>query len=295
MSINYLTKIVKEIKSDSETRDNTNDVKFYLNCIDEFINSGTKEFSYEFQEFGITFTNKYPLNDVINFLFYYKSENSIILFEENQTQKSFDNLVDAFSWLNLSFISAQDDETKQSGEFFQDIVFSCLFAYCFYPTSLKPTLNYLNNYFDQESINWSSKDFKNNYGYSDILQLLLFILDQEDIPYNLRLKEQELISNEYDFAIKNLLDEDEKVFSEVISKLSKFHIDNKGKSYLDTFNHDVWKYFPIELIAVFKFRKKNNLSNTISSNLINKFIPFIDLVKCPSEVTTLILDSKLIK
>ncbi|WP_268847560.1 hypothetical protein [Flavobacterium aestivum] len=295
MSKKYLTKVVGEIKSNFETRDNTNDVKFYLNCINEFINSGKKEFSYEFEEFGMTFTNQYPLNDIINFLFYYKSEKAIISFEENQTQNEFDNLVDAFSWLNLSFISAQNDEVKQSGEFFQDIVFSCLFAYCFYPSSLKQTLNYLNNYYDQESINWSVEDFKNNYGYSDVLQLLQFILNREGIAYNLKLKEQELINSEYDFVIKNLLDKDEKVFSEIISKLSKFHINNKGKSYLDTFNHDAWKYFPLELIAISKFRAKNNLSNTINSDLINKFIPFIDLAKCPSEVTTLDLDSKLIK
>lgn len=274
---NNITKIINDIKSNYDSRIKYHDdISFKYDSITEFINFGKTQFAFTFEEMGMKFTNEYNIKDIVQSLFYLRSEESILDFENDRTKESFNSLLDSYSWLNLSIILSLKEKKIMSGEFFQDIVFACLFSYCYFPEVYKENFKYLEFYYQYESNNWSDADFNKNYGYADIFQLLLFIALEEKIIEDISVFKKVKINTHYSFVLKNIFTNKDKTIEEVYKNLFAVRNSNSGSSYLDTFNHECWKYFPIEIISVLFFRKRNNIiNNNFDDSFFDHFIPFL--------------------
>ncbi|CAI8876169.1 hypothetical protein [Chryseobacterium sp. IT-36CA2] len=297
----YLDTQIKKIESNLNSRTKNNDFEFFYNCINDFIENDKEEFIQAFTEFGMPFENKYYIPGILQKIFYVRSEIKIVEFSKKYDNESFIKLLDAYYWLNMAFMKGYKDSQELKGEFFQDTVFASLLAYCFYPQALEGTLDYLYaEYYEllkneSERIAPGKRKYDKYYGYADIFQLLQSLISND---YNNSFKEMLTVSADksYEFIINNYLSEDPNVVNEVLEKMAAFHINNKGESYLDTFNHDCWKIFPLEMISILIARRKKGLSNEgISHLLISHFLPFIFEVEAlPDDELTKRLESKII-
>lgn len=298
----YISLQHKRTEENLSGRLKNNDFDFFYNCINEFIENGNEEFVKAFTEFGLQFENRYNVSGIIQKIFYVRSENSIVEFNKISDTHHFKGLLDSYYWLNLAFVKSYQEKKELKGEFFQDTVLASLMAYCFYPQALEKTLEYLKAEYNESFKDKSEKKLPEQrkynlyYGYSDIFQLLKELLSQEDKNYF-----QDMIhvpvENHYTFVINNYLNEDINVVNEVLEKLAQFHINNKGESYLDTFNHDCWKIFPLEMISILICRQRKGLSNEgINHPLIDGFLPYIfELEYLPNDEITKKLENKILK
>ena len=277
----YLATQIKETESTLNSRIKSNDFNYFYNCINRFLEENEEIFSETFTEFGIQFENEYQIAEVIQKIFYVKSELGIIEFNKQSNIENFTKLVNAYYWLNLAFIKGYKTNREVKGEFFQDTVFAALLAYCFYPHALAATLNYLTVIYNEsfkdekEMVAPERRKYNKYYGYSDVFQLLRVLIS---MPENVAFKAMidVPIDESYQFVIYHYLSEDRNLVNTVLERLAKFHVNKSGESYLDTFNHACWKVFPLELISILICRKRKGLSNEgISHPLIKTFIPFI--------------------
>ncbi|KMQ69161.1 hypothetical protein ACM39_03355 [Chryseobacterium sp. FH2] len=297
----YLDTQIKKTESNLSSRLKNNDFDFFYNCIHEFIEDDKEEFVQAFTEFGMQFENKYNVSGIIQKIFYEKSESAIIQFVKDTNIENFKKLANSYYWLNLAFIKGLKNKQDVKGEFFQDTVFASFLAYCFYPQALQKTLNYLETEYEQslkeesEKILPEKRKYDKYYGYADVFQLLKELLSKEEnYPFNEMIDVP--VESHYDFAIKNYLSQDISVVNEVLEKLAQFHINNPGESYLDTFNHDCWKSFPLEMISILICRKRQGLSNEgISHPLIQPYLSFIfEAESLPHDELTKKLEEKII-
>ncbi|NSL86909.1 hypothetical protein ECE50_008710 [Chitinophaga sp. Mgbs1] len=269
--------------------------------MNEFIGNDKDEFVQAFTEFGMQFENKYSVQDILQKIFYARAENGIVEFSQTPDAGHFKAILDAYYWLNLAFVKSYQEEQELKGEFFQDVVFASLLAYCFYPQALAKTVNYLEAEY-KESFKAEAdrkapeqRKYDRYYGYGDIFQLLKVLVSD-----NHKGAFVEMISGtvetHYEFAIRNFLSEDPGVVNEVLEMLAQFHVNNKGESYLDTLNHDCWKVFPLEMMGVVICRQRKGLSNAgVSHPLIAAFLPFVfETESLPADELTRKLELKII-
>lgn len=297
----YLDTQIKKTESNLSSRIRNNDFDFFYSCINEFIENDKDEFFQTFTELGMQFENKYTISGIIQKIFYVRSESEIVKFNKQPKIENFKQLLDAYYWLNLAFVKGCKENNELKGEFFQDTVFASLLAYCFYPQALEKTVHYLQAEYDEslknenEKISPEKRKYDKYYGYADVFQLLKELLSQEKNGFFNEMVD-ETINSDYQFVINNYLSEDINIVNDVLEKLAKFHISNKGESYLDTFNHDCWKIFPLEMISILICRKRGGLSNEgVSHPLILSFIPFIyEVESLPDDQLTKSLESKII-
>ncbi|WP_346986255.1 hypothetical protein [Chryseobacterium sp. POE27] len=297
----YLNIQIKKTEANLNSRIKNNDFEFFYNCINEFIENDEEQFSQTFTELGMQFENKYNISGIIQKVFYLRSESEIVNFNKENNIEDFQKLLDAYYWLNLAFIKADQENHELKGEFFQDIVLASLLAYCFYPKALEKTLHYLQTEYNEslkeekEKIAPEKRKYDKYYGYADVFQLLKELLSYEQ---NDTFKDMVdvAIENNYQFVINHYLSEDSNIVNEVLEKLAEFHFNNKGESYLDTFNHDCWKNFPIEMISILISRKRKGLSNEgINHPLISAFLPFIfETISLPNDELTKKLENKIV-
>ena len=296
----YLITQIKKIESNYNNRIKSNGFDFFYDCVNEYIKFNTNKFEKCFIEFGMEFKNVYIISDIVQKIFYQKSEKAILHFNKEGNYENFIKLIDSYYWLNLAFAKSLNEKKELKGEFFQDIVFSTLISYCFYPQSLDSNLEYLNceysEYFkkEEEKTTLQNRKYSKYYGYSDVFQLLVAILkNEENIFDNYVLVDT---NKDYKFVIDNYLNEDKEIANSVLEKLAKFHIENKGESYLDTFNNNYWKIFPIEMISILVARNKANISNEgVNHPLISQFTPYLfHNYFLPNDELTKNLESKII-
>lgn len=297
----YLDTQIKKIESNLNSRIKNNDFEFFYNCINDFIENDKEEFVEAFTEFGMQFENKYPISGILQKIFYVRSETNIVEFSKHSDSENLKKLLDAYYWLNMAFIKGYKGNQELKGEFFQDTVFASLLAYSFYPQALEGTLDYLYAEYneslknDSEKIAPEKRKYDKYYGYADVFQLLQSLISND---YHNSFKEMLKVPTDisYEFIINNYLSEDPNIVNEVLEKMAVFHINNKGESYLDTFNHDCWKIFPLEMISILMARKRKGLSNEgISHPLILNFLPFIfEVESLPKDELTKKLERKIV-
>ncbi|BFO67570.1 hypothetical protein [Chryseobacterium sp. KCF3-3] len=297
----YLDTQIKKIESNLNSRINNNNFEFFYNCINDFIENDKEEFVEAFTEFGMQFENKYHISGILQKIFYVRSETNIVQFSKHSDSENFKKLLDAYYWLNMAFIKGYKENQELKGEFFQDTVFASFLAYSFYPQALEGTLDYLYAEYNESLKNESEKiapekrKYDKYYGYADVFQLLQSLISND---YHNSFKEMLKVSTDisYEFIINNYLSEDPNIVNEVLEKMAVFHINNKGESYLDTFNHDCWKIFPLEMISILMARKRKGLSNEgISHPLILNFLPFIfEVESLPKDELTKKLEHKIV-
>ncbi|MDR2271939.1 MAG: hypothetical protein LBF27_13625 [Sphingobacterium sp.] len=272
---------IRAAESTLNSRIESNDFNYFYDCIDGFLDKNEERFFETFEEFGMQFENEYHISEIIQKIFYLRSEQGIVAFYKQSDIENFAAVVDAYYWLNLAFIKGYKANREIKGEFFQDVVFAALLAYCFYPHAVAATLDYLiadyNQSFkdEKERVPPQKRKYDKYYSFADVFQLLKVFLrtagnDAFDFMIDVTIEER------YQFAINHYLSEDPHVVNEVLERLAEFRVDNIGESYLDTFNHDCWKVFPLEMLSILICRKRNGLSNRgISHPLIAAFAPFI--------------------
>lgn len=297
----YVETQIKKTESNLSSREKNNDFGFFYNCINKFIENDKEEFSQTFTELGMQFENKYNISGIIQKVFYVRSERAIVEFNKQSGIENFKKLLDAYYWLNLAFVKGYNDNNALKGEFFQDTVFASLLAYCFYPQALEKTVHYLQAEYDEsfknenEKISPEKRKYDKYYGYADVFQLLKELLSQEKKVFFKEMVDV-TINSDYQFVINNYLSKESDIVNDVLNKLAEFHITNKGDSYLDTFNHDCWKNFPLEMISILICRKRNGLSNEgVCHPLIVSIIPFIfEVDSLPDDELTKRLENKII-
>ncbi|WP_426478247.1 hypothetical protein ACP3T3_01895 [Chryseobacterium sp. CBSDS_008] len=297
----YLDIQIKKTESNLNSRTKNNNFEFFYNCVNDFIENDKEEFVESFTEFGMQFENKYSISGILQKIFYVRSESSIVEFNKQADINNFRKLLDAYYWLNLAFIKAYKENQELKGEFFQDTVFASLLAYSFYPQALDHTLDYLYVQYNEtlkdesEKIIPEKRKYDKYYSYADVFQLLKSLISSNHNTSFEKMLEVS-VHADYEFAIKNYLSEDPEVVNEVLEKMAAFHINNKGESYLDTFNHDCWKIFPLEMISILIDRRRRGLSNEgINHPLISHFLPFIfEVGSLPNDEFTKRLESKII-
>ncbi|WP_374464435.1 hypothetical protein [Chryseobacterium sp.] len=296
----YLDIQIKKTESNLGSRIKNNDFEFFYSCVNDFIENDKEEFVESFTELGMQFENKYSISGILQKIFYVRSESGIVEFNKQADINNFRKLLDAYYWLNIAFIKAYKENQELKGEFFQDTVFASLLAYSFYPQALEHTLDYLYAEYNESFKNESEKvvpekrKYDKYYGYADVFQLLKSLISKDHNTFAEMLEVPAHV--DYEFAINNYLSEDPEVVNEVLEKMAVFHINNKGESYLDTFNHDCWKVFPLEMISVLIGRRRRGLSNEgISHPLISHFLPFIfEVESLPNDELTKKLESKIV-
>lgn len=278
--MNYLKKVKKNIQSDNESRQNSTDFTFHYACVEQYVQKSIVRFEYEFEELGMKFKNVYNIAEIINSVFYDRYEKSIVRFDEDKTEENFGLLLDSFCWLLFSLSMSKKEGKLLQGEFFQDIVLAALFAYCFYPKLLPDIIEYIHAYYTIECENWKERDFKCYYGYSNIFQLLLFILKFEK-SFDISMFKDVNIEQNYRYVLDHILSEDHDEVKEMYTVMANFHISDKDEDYLDVFNHSCWRYFPVEMFAVMLFRNRHSLASfdSFDNELIAYFMPYVFIDK----------------
>lgn len=274
-----MKKIVKKIKEICEYQDRTSDSVFFKNSLEELLEKKKSVFFRQTELFGEICEQSYTSCEILIHVYQQNVFRNIVNFEQEANELNFKRLLDSYYLLNLSLIEANKTNERPHGYFLPDYIFCSLLSYCFYPQSLPYMLTSLKKYHNEKFINQRNQIRNENiekyYGYSNIFQLLKFIL-KEKYPSVFEDVFSVNISCEYKYIIDNLLSEDINTISDILEKLAILHMKNPGNSYLDVYNHIEWRYLPLEIITVYKFREYNGISNVgIKNKLTKKIIPFI--------------------
>ena len=249
----------------------------------EYINTEKKEFEHNAIVFGEEKTINVHILSVLHSITYReKIPFAILEFTKTSNQLNFNKLINSYYYDSLLHILALKEKTFVSGLLVSDIALSFIFCSIFFPDDLdlisKQLVNVLNDYLKREKEN--PKLQRGEFGRSSTIYLAAYLASY--------FKLKEISDILLDFCKKNIQSDYFKAINDInflkdnfeytcIEGMLNFHINNSKSDLTLPFNHELWQYFPIEVLSLLILRERNGLKNEKieSSNFIRLFIPYI--------------------
>ncbi|GHU68741.1 hypothetical protein AGMMS49983_21660 [Clostridia bacterium] len=274
----------KQIKFFEEVYDlsDENDER-YRTFFAEYLNTGKKEFEHKVTFLGEeTLTKPDILWILYSITYREKIPASILEFTKSPSQSNFNDVLNSYYYDSLLQILAYKESKLVPGILVKDTALSFIFCSIYFPDDLhllsKQLIPQLNDYFDQEKEypNIRDEDFgRDNTIYLAAHLAAYFELKEiSDMLFDFCKKD---IQTDYFNAIRDFNFLKENLEAKWIEGMADFHIKNSKRDLTLPFNHEVWQYFPIEILALLVFRQRKGLFNadTEGNEMVKIFVPYI--------------------
>lgn len=304
ININCIKKVLSEESKFLNEQLSSKDFNFYDNAkveIDNFIQNGTTFFQRKEIIFGDEEMVDIKIEQSLADISVLEISKAIVSFNGNQTNATFNNLINAYILDLLTFVAASEDFKLSPVSYLEsDIGLLYILTITFCPELLEkvePIILKGLEYRQQVRDN-NIRPMPGSYGRDSILYLAYYMAKEkrsEKVATQILRYCNKKIVPSYINAIEHVYSNDETTVIIWVNELVEYHIKKSKTSDLTyPYHRNHWIYFPIEIIGLFKIRFDQNLNtNFISHPLINIFLPFLTK-KLEFEPNVLLLLKKLL-
>ncbi|MBS0026933.1 hypothetical protein ACTJJ0_00675 [Chitinophaga sp. 22321] len=252
-------------------------ISFLEASIRDYAESGREEFSSTFVEFGQTFTTEYHIVDLLTGMAVYRTAQVVVT---GNSGPLYSSLLNAQYFKILALLKCLQEKKTAKSIFSTEISTVTILAAVYFPEVLPPLAEYFAFYLEEETVLMNRTIYANLLGKIDLMPLAVFVA-KESAGYDLLPKIKNYISDHiqpvYQQAMEQLYSEDTATVSAWIDGLVTYHITNSKDDWTLPFNHTIWQYYPLEIIALLELRKRKGMDNSFIDNpLLNTWKPLIE-------------------
>ncbi len=253
----------------------------YLKYFDEYIETGKSTFKVGVSLFGEEKEMEYDYLDIFHFVRAYYESKYILTFEESGITHA---LLEGYYLKILRQVAYAKIGKFESGILSTDLTLMYIATLIFHPNESKIIGNHLIGFLDSHIAgmrrSWKTK-LDRLFGFSNICPLASFIArdkGHDTIADKLDEYKTNPLHDYYAYAINNIYSNDKEIVLKLINDMVDFHLRNSKNDLTMPFNHEEWRYFPIEIISLLRLRKEKGLEVSFISNpLIDKFMSLMEI------------------
>lgn len=292
----FIAKRQQELVSACESLNSyTAYIAFLEQSIQDYVEKGTEEFFTTFVEFGETFTTEYNVAGILTGMGGYKTTKAVADQAITKSRESYQDLLYAQHYKILALIACFKERKIAPSVFSAEIASLLILAAIYFPEHLALVADYFAFYLKEEEALMNKNVYASLLGKTDLIPLSVFVANESamyDLPASVK-KYGSNIQPAYQQAMAQLYSEDETVVSAWINELAAYHIANSKDDWTLPFNHTIWQYFPLEIIALLELRaRKGCRNNFINHPLLAAWQPYIhtDIPLAPDDFTKRLIE-----
>lgn len=247
-------------------------IPFISASLQAYVETGQQTFTTTFVEFGEEFTTDYDVTAILGAAASIHINEAILRFESTRDQASFDALIQAYYYKVLVQLHCNAKNKTEESIFPTDIALTLLFTLLYFPEDAAAVNASLLRYLQEKEDLLNGALYNNLLGQSDVIPLAAHLLAA---PTGLSPYIKEPVQPLYGRFGEMLYSEDGQAVAAWVNGLADYHIANSKDDWTLPFNIVAWRYFPVEIVAVWELRGRRGLDmGPVQHSLLAAFMPF---------------------